>query len=281
MKDQIWNAGLTTVNTGERDKELAEMQAKAEQAWEADKLAKRNARPETAVHSVPMALQNRKATLVKSQAKITELEAAAKAAVEAVDEAKQKADKLQGEIDKLQTEYDEEVARLVKPSDLVTHLRNSVREAFQALSGSVEAQPLISQLETAFTGLSSLLAAATPTPMRATTSICSRTRTGPFQPKRWPGPRSARWKAFPWRSERPRSRGSWSTSSKRGEFSHLKRRLYTTYCACSLQAASGKGPSLESLAKILVGEGLPVRESHQKHPGQIPRQTSLRGNLDR
>ena len=39
-----------------------------------------------------------------------------------------------------------------------------MREAFQALSGSVEAQPLISQLETAFTGLSSLLAAATSMP---------------------------------------------------------------------------------------------------------------------
>ena len=61
-------------------------------------------------------------------------------------------------------EYDEEVARLVKPSDPVTRPRNSVREAFQALSGSVEAQPLVSQLQTAFKGLSSLLAAATPTP---------------------------------------------------------------------------------------------------------------------
>ena len=48
-----------------------------------------------------------------------------------------------------------------------------------------------------------------------------------------------------------------------GKLSHLKRH-HTVYCACSLQAASGKGPSLESLAKILVGEGLPVRKSHQK-----------------
>ena len=40
-----------------------------------------------------------------------------------------------------------------------------MRAAFQALSGNPEAQPLIAQLETAFTGLSSLLAAATPTPM--------------------------------------------------------------------------------------------------------------------
>ena len=74
-----------------------------------------------AKHALPKSQSNRrKATLAKSQAKITELEAAA---VEAVDEAKQRADKLQ-------TEYDEELARLVKTSDPVTHLRKSVREAF-------------------------------------------------------------------------------------------------------------------------------------------------------
>ena len=134
------------------------MQAKAEEAWEADKLAKRQARtPKVAVQSAFSALQSRKAALAKSQTKITELEAAAKAA-EAVDEAKQKAEKWQGEIDKLQTEYD---------ADPVTHLGNTVREAFQAFFGNLEAQPLISQLETAFTGLSSLLAAATPTPPAA------------------------------------------------------------------------------------------------------------------
>ena len=118
--------------------------------------------------------------MAKSQAKISELEAAAKQAVE---EAKQKAEKLQGEIDKLQTEYDEEVTRLVKPSDPVTHLRNTVREAFQAFSGNLEAQPLISQLETAFTGHSSV-----------------------------------HWKACPRKSEWPRRQILWSTSRKRGRF---------------------------------------------------------------
>ena len=142
------------------------MQAKMEQAWEADKLAKRQARtPEVAVQSALSALQNRKAAMAKSQGKISELEAAAKKAAEAVEEAKQKAEKLQGDIDKLQKEYDEELARLVKPSDPATHLQGNVRAAFQALSGNPEAQPLIAQLDTAFTGLSSLLAAATPTPM--------------------------------------------------------------------------------------------------------------------
>ena len=131
--------------------ELAAMQAKVEQAWEADKLAKRQARtPEVAVQSAFSALQSRKATLSKSQAKITEMEAAAKAAVEAVEEAKQKEDELQVEIGKLQTDYEEELSRLVKTSDPVTHLQKSVHEALQALSGNLEAQPLISQLEAAF-----------------------------------------------------------------------------------------------------------------------------------
>ena len=57
------------------------------------------------------------------------------------------------------------------------------------------------------------------------------------------------------------------TSSKRGWFSHLKRHINTVYCACSVQAASGKGPSLESLAKTLIGEGLQVASPNRKHPG--------------
>ena len=79
-----------------------------------------------------------------------------------------------------------------------------------------------------------------------------------------PEPSNARCRACPRKSERPRKRRWWSSSSKGGKFSHLKRHINTVYCACSFQAASGKGPSLESLAKILVGEGLPVRESHQQ-----------------
>ena len=43
--------------------------------------------------------------------------------------------------------------------------RKSVREAFQAVSGCVEAQPLLTQLDLSFTGLSSMLAAATPKPL--------------------------------------------------------------------------------------------------------------------
>ena len=74
------------------------MQAKVEQAWEADKLAKRQARtPEVAVQSALSALQSRKAAMAKSQTKISELDAAAKQTAKAVEEAKQKAAKLQGE----------------------------------------------------------------------------------------------------------------------------------------------------------------------------------------
>ena len=238
------------------------MQAKMEQAWEADKLAKRQARTlEVAVQAAFSALQNRKAAMAKSQAKISELEEAAQKAAEAVEEAKHKAEKLQGEIDKLSKEYDEELARLTKPSDPVSNLQSNVRAAFQALSGNPEAQPLIAQLETAFTGLSSLLAAATPTPMATKGRDDEEHAAGQREPL--PEPSSGRCRACPRKSERPRRRRWWSTSSKRGKFSHLKRHINTVYCACSFHAASGKGPSLESLAKILVGEGLPVRESQQ------------------
>ena len=142
--------------------ELAARQAKAEMALEADKLAMRQ--PETAVHSVSAALERQKAAQAKEQAKMAELEQAAKKAAESVEEAKQKAIKRQEEIDRLQAEYDQELARLVQTSDSVTHLQKSLRDAFQALYGCVEAQPLLAQLESAFTGLSGMLEVATPTP---------------------------------------------------------------------------------------------------------------------
>ena len=65
--------------------ELAAMQAKVAKALAADKLAKRNARPpETAVHSVSSALQRNKVAQAKEQAKLAELEEAAKKAAESV-----------------------------------------------------------------------------------------------------------------------------------------------------------------------------------------------------
>ena len=89
--------------------------------------------------------------------------------------------------------------------------------------------------------------------------------------KHWPSPEhsSGRCRVCPTKSERPRKRRWWSTPSNRGQFSHLKRHINTVYCACSFNAASGKRPSLKSLAKILVGEGLPVRESHQQTSWKI------------
>ena len=129
------------------------------------KLAKHSARPpETAVHDVSTALQRQKAAQAKEQAKLAELEEAAKKAAESVQEAKQKAIKRQEDIDRLHAENDRELAPLVQTKDSVTHLQKSVRDAFQALSGCVEAQPLLTQLESASTGLSSMLVAATPTP---------------------------------------------------------------------------------------------------------------------
>ena len=136
--------------------ELAATQPKAAKAWEANKLAKRNARPpKTAVRDVSTALQRQKTAQAKEQAKLVELEAAAKAAADAVEEAKQKAIKRQEDIDRLQAKYDQELARLIQTKDSVT------RDAFQALSGCVEVQPLLSQMASAFTGM---LAAVTPTP---------------------------------------------------------------------------------------------------------------------
>ena len=74
--------------------------------------------------------------------------------------------------------------------------------------------------------------------MRATTSICSQTRTGPFQTNRWPSERSL--EAFPRRTARPRSRSSWSTSSKRGEFSHLSATSTRPTALAACKRTSGK-----------------------------------------
>ena len=117
------------------------MQAKAEKSWEANKLAKRNARPpETAVHDVSTTLHRQKAAQAKEQAKLVELEAAAKAAAEAVEQAKQKAIKRQEDIDRLQAEYDQELARLVQTKDSVTHLQKSLRDSNAHSGGHRRAQ---------------------------------------------------------------------------------------------------------------------------------------------
>ena len=260
------------------------MQAKAEQAWEAEKLAKRQARsPEVAVQSALSALHNRKAALARSQANVIELEAAAKAAVEAAEEAKQKTEKLQGEIDKLQTEPDVEVARLVNPSDPVTHLWNNVREAFQALSGNPEAQPLIAQLETAFTGLSSLLAAATPTPVA--TDVRDDTDMQPDKEKATSNEAMARALersfACPRRNTRPKRQRWWSTSSKRGMFGHLKaphQHCLSVLAACKRPQAWGQASN--PLHQFWLEKDVQFARLIRKHPGHLPLPTSLRGNLD-
>ena len=174
------------------------------------------------------------------------LEAHTKAAADAVEEAKQKAIKRQEDIDRLQAEYDQELVPLLQAKDSVTHLQKSLSDAFQALSGCVEAQPLLSQMESAFTGLSGMLAAATPTPV----ATDERNDDIDTQPDEW-----LTVEAVARAHTRPRSRSSWSTASQNAGFGHLERHFNTTTCAC---------PQLSSLAKILVGEGLPVRQSHQK-----------------
>ena len=144
---------------------LAAAQSDMEKAVEADKLAKRRARPpEAAIQSSYSALSSRQAALAKAKEKVVELEEKAKKANEALEEAKQKAEKLQGEIDQLQQEYPQNKDCLNQSSDPAKHLA-SLRDSFQVLSGRDEAGPLLAQLENAFAGLSSMLAEATPTPM--------------------------------------------------------------------------------------------------------------------
>ena len=232
--------------------ELAAMHAKAEKALEADKLAKRNARPpKTSVHSVSTALQRQKAAQAKVQAKLVELAAAAKAAAEAVEEAKHKAIKLQEHIDWLQAEYDRGLARLVQTKDSVTHLRTFLRDAFQALSGCVEAQPLLTQLESAFTGLSSMLATATPTP--AATDV--RNDDIDMQPDTLPTDAHAR--AFERTLEGLSEEEREAKKQKFWEFVDEERaQASPQHYLLRLQ------PGWPSLAKILVGKDRPSLLSH-------------------
>ena len=207
--------------------ELAAMQAKAEQAWEADKLARRQARtPEVAVQSAYSALQNRKATLAKLQAKITELEEAAKAAVEAVEEASRRRTSYKCK----STSYKQSAIRsghvLSRPR-ILSHISGTPcvrhsRAFLEVLRPSLSSHSW-KRLSQAFRACWRPQSPRRRPSMRATTSSCSRTRTGPFQPNRWPAPSSARWKVFPRTSTRPRSRSPRSTSSKSAGFSHLKR----------------------------------------------------------
>ena len=101
--------------------------------------------------------------------------------------------------------------------------------------------------------------------MCPTTKSCRWTRRATSRTTRWllPELTSGRWRVYPRKSERPRRR-SLPSLPRRGKFSYLKCHINTVFCACSVQAASGNGPSLEGLAKILIGEGLSAREPLQK-----------------
>ena len=267
--------------------ELAAMQAKMEQAWEADKLAKRQARtPEVAVQAAFSALQNRKAAMAKSQAKISELEEAAQKAAEAVEEAKQKAEKLQGEIDKLSKEYDEELARLVKPSDPVSNLQSNVRAAFQALSGNPEAQPLIAQLETAFTGLSSLLAAATPTPHGDRGARQRGTAAGQREGHLARGVgRCQSLRAVAAGFARRRARGQESEDG--GVRPAIEAGLAISNATSTLSTVrvafmrpQARDRASNPSPRFWSGKDSQFESPISRHPGQLPRPTSHRGNLD-
>ena len=261
------------------------MQAKMEQAWEADKLAKRQARtPEVAVQAAFSALQNRKAAMAKSQAKISELEEAAQKAAEAVEEAKQKAEKLQGEIDKLSKEYDEELARLTKPSDPVSNLQSNVRAAFQALSGNPEAQPLIAQLETAFTAFPAGGCNANSHGDRGARrrGTAAGQREGHFA--RGVG-RCQGLRAVAAGPARGRARGQ---ESKDGGVRRASEASLAISNATSTQSTvrvafrrpQARDPASNPSPRFWSEKDTQFESPIRKHPGQLPRPTSRRGNLD-
>ena len=249
------------------------MQAKVEQAWTADKLAKRQARtPEVAVQSAFSALQSRKAAMAGSQTKIKELGAAAKQAAEAVEEVKKKAEKIaRGDRQATDSIRRGGGAPLSGPRTL-SHISRTpyarLSRPFLEISKPSLSSLSWKQLSQAFPGCWRL---QTPTPMatdlRGDIRLAAGTKRRPSRARHWPSPGllSVHWKACPRTSERPRRRRLWSTSRKRGTFSHLKRHINTVYCALQPASSLRQGTKpLNPLTKILVGEGLPVRESHQK-----------------
>ena len=258
--------------------ELAAMQAKVEQSWEADKLAKRQARtPEVAVQSAFSTLQSHKAAMAKSQTKITEWEAAAKQAAQLRRPSKRPR-KLQGEVDKPQTEYDEEAARCVKPSDPVTHLQNTVREAFQVLSGNLDAQPLISQLETSFTLLSSLFATPTPVATAVRDDI-------DLQQDEEKAISNEALRAFTGRLARGGARGQEGKGCgiRRAREARLAITSATSTQSSVLAACKrpqARDQALNQSPRFWLEKDsqfvIPIR----KHPGQLPLPTSQHGNLD-
>ena len=248
---------------------LAAMEAKVEQARETDKLAKHQARtPEVAVHSVSSALPNRKATLAKTQAKVFELEAAAKAAVEAVEEAEQQVAK--------------ELSRQVKTSDPVTHLQKSLGEAFHSLPGSVEAQPLLSQLELAFTGTSSMLAAATPTPP----ATDARNNDIDMQPDKVLSVEAVA-RACARSLEGLPEDESEAKKQKFVEYVEQERRVWPpqaplqhhpALAACRRPQA--RDHCYHPLQRYWLEKDFQFGSHIKKQPGQLPQRTSQRGNLD-
>ena len=161
-------------------------------------------------------------------------------------------------------------------------------DTFQALSENTEALNLMTQLDAAVTGLSGLLAAATPTPSTTGTSNSVDTAV-----KRLRMPRTMHTCVFrllqkrrriSWtKSVKPRSKSSRRWSSKNKTFSVPGQRANTVYCACSRAAALGERPSWKSLANCLVGHARAspyelLQRTRKKRPGRSPQPTQQLGN---
>ena len=193
------------------------------------------------------ALQRQKALQAKEQVKRAELEEPARNAKKAVDEAKEKAIKRQEEINQLQTNYEWEKARSVPTPESVANLHKALRDTFQAFPAHGEAKTLITQLDAAVTGLSGLLAAATPTPPA---TDCSNDVDMAVLAN------EAYTRAFFWLlGDEEADLTDQEREAKKQNFQALF--ANTTHCACSRPAALSKGPSLTSLATVLVREAGP------------------------
>ena len=137
------------------------------------------------------------------------------------------------------------------------------------LSGNVEAQPLISQLETAFTGLSSLPAAATPTPP----AIDARDDID-MQPDKERAIRNEAMarglRALVGRPARGGARG------QKAEFRGVRR----ARAQGLVTAASARVKILHPLRRFCLEKDFHFARLIRKQHGQLPRPTSHRGNLD-
>ena len=175
---------------------------------------------------------------------------------------------------------------LSKPSDPVTHLQSNVRAPFQAFSGNPEAQLVIAQLETAFTDLSSLLAAATPTPMATDVRDDEELPAGQREGHLARGVGSCQgFRAVAGGPARGRARGQEGKDGGVRRASEASLAISNATSTESTVLVAFKRPQARDRAsnpspRFWSEKDCQVASPIRKHSGQLPVPTSLRGNLD-